>query len=147
MTPIEINNLIPAHTVLTTYKDVEITYNPTVQQVYLKNTSTTETYLIQYKFQGNTAGQPTITYTAVPAGIASSVRIKLSPQQVYYPSFDGSGDLDSSLNISFINNSMIWIDMTITDDQGSTWGANMNNQHIDDNVNRILMADLTTSQP
>ncbi len=147
MTPIEINNLIPAHTVLVVYKDIEITYNPAVQQVYLKNTSASETYYLGYKFEGNTAGHPIIPYTAVPAGIVGSVRIKLSPQQVYYPSFDGSGDLDNSLNVAFINNSMIWIDMTITNFEGTSWRANMNNQHLDTNINGILMSNLTTSHP
>ena len=138
---VEINNNSPIHTLLVTFEDVEVSYDPTCQQVYVKNTSSSDDYFLQYTLFGNTSGLSSLPYTAMPVGAQGVPPITLGSGEVYYPGlYFGVGAMNPALNIAFINCKMIWEDLTLTNKKGISCRFNMNNQHIRDNFNTILMS-------
>ncbi len=139
---VEIDNSTTTQEVkLISFEDVDILYNPQIQQVYLFNSSYDDTYDVQYTFLGNTAKFGKILYTSVPNG-SGTQPFKLMPGGSIYTTT--TGHFIDDYNVNTVNAKMIWQDMTITDSAGNTFGCDMNNQHISTNVNRILMSCVQT---
>ncbi len=142
---VEISNAVSEKVQLYTFEDVQIIYDTDSQQVYLHNTSAEYSYYLQYTYLGNTANNLNIQYTSVPTGAVSSSRITIVPEKDFYLSSTGSGMRNSTLDVNHINDKLIWQDMTITDRNDVSIGCDLNNQHISDDVNRILMSCVETS--
>ncbi len=134
------NKTTTANVDLLDFQSIQIMYSPSKQQVYLHNSSLFLSYQLQYTIFGNTASFPSVSYTAVPDGTVGSTSIILKPNANYYITLNDSGEYDSQLNVSALNDKIIWQDLTIVDsDNTISFGCNINNQHITKDVNRILM--------
>lgn len=135
------NNINNFNQLLLSFEDVQFYYSPVTHQVFLINTGLTNTYQLEYTFEGNNQYMGVFPYTAVPAGNIQSVPIQLTPGSYYY--FTYSGLVNTKFNIDTPNAKYISQDITIFSST-ATLNCDLNNQNLSNtpnrNINRILMS-------
>lgn len=144
---IEIDNNKIGTTKLGNYQDIDILYDPVIQQVFVKNTSTTQTYYMVFSYHGNTAKTGNIIPTVVPDP-TNNVPIIMNPGAEVH--FTRTGSIDTNYCIKNVGDRFILDDLTIYKDNQETFRADMNNQNLSNapiNKNGILMSSVITKAP
>lgn len=124
---------------LVSFKGVYVYYDPSIQQMVLKNQNGSRHFYVAYTLRGNTSTLGNIPYTPVPQ--SGGAPLQISPGEIIY--FTPSGQQEGGYNVSTFNSKVILDDLTITDGNGEYFQCNANNQKVGvdlGNTNRIMMA-------